>query len=257
MLGISLIPPARVLRTLRLVRNTYERILWSEAAGAQAYLRSRGITAAVAARFHLGAAPAAGSLIRHLHRYRIKAWDLEAAGLVRRFGDRYIEILRSRVVFPLSGPTGRTLGFAGRALVAGPPKYMNTKVSAVGSSRDTLFGLPQAVGSIGRRGLAWIVEGYLDVLACHQVGLTWVVGVGGIRPTTQQALQLRRLVNRVVLILDGGTEAPMISRAAAPLQQVGLEVMAASLPPAIDPDVLVFQEGPSTLERIVARARPC
>ncbi len=254
-LGICLIPPRTVLRALRLARAVYERTLWSESPDAQAFLHSRGIEQKVASRFHLGATPSAGTLIRRLQRQGLAICDLEAAGLLCRRADRCTAVLQSRLVFPLSSHTGRILGFAGRALVAGPPKYMNTKVSAAGSGRDTLFGLPQAMRSISQHKVAWLVEGYIDVLACHQVGLTWVVAAGGTQPTILQALHLRRLTNHVVLILDGGTSPEVILRAAAPLHRVGLGVSATLLPPTIDPDFIVLQEGAERLEGLVARAR--
>jgi DNA primase len=254
-LGICLIPPRRVLRTLRLAGAVYERTLWSESPVAQAFLHSRGIEQKVASRFHLGATPSAGTLIGRLHHHGLAICDLEAAGLLCRRADRCTDVLRSRLVFPLSSHTGRILGFAGRTLVAGSPKYMNTKVSAAGSGRDTLFGLTQAMRSILHHRVAWLVEGYIDVLACHQVGLTWVVAAGGTQPTILQALHLRRLTNRVVLILDGGTSPEVILRAAAPLHRVGLDVSATLLPPAIDPDLLVLREGADRLEHLVARGR--
>jgi len=253
-LGIQLTTPKQVLRTLRMARMLFERTLWSEGLVATSYLQARGIRPNIAARFHLGATPAAGSLVRHLRRQGFAPVDLLASGLLRRQGSRFVELLRSRLIFPLCDPTGRTLGFAGRALDTASLKYLNTRVSAAGSGRNTLFGLPQAARAIRRQRCAWIVEGYIDVLACHQAQLDWVVAVGGTLPTILQALQLRRLSSRVVLLLDGGTVSEVVLRAARPLRAVGLEVMAATLPAGVDPDALVIREGPDALVRVAARA---
>ncbi len=254
-LGIRLTVPKQVLRVLQRARAIYERTLWSELGrSARDYLHSRGIRLQIAPCFHLGATPPPGSLIHLLIDEGFAPTELRAAGLLRGDEGKCVEQLRSRLIFPLCDPMDRTLGFAGRTLCPGALKYLSTRVSRAGSVRDTLFGLPQARSAILRRHLAWIVEGYIDVLACHQVGMDWVVAASGTRLTVLQALQLRRLTPRVVLLLDGGTSSEVVSRAAASLHTVGLEVMAATLPPGIDPDVFVFREGPDALARVAGRA---
>ncbi len=255
-LGIRLMVPKRIRRALQMAQVLYERTLWSGPGElARDYLCSRGIGGQMLPRFHLGATPPVGTLTRRLLCQGFGPAELTAAGLLRYNQGEYVEQLRSRVVFPLCDPIGRTLGFAGRALSAGALKYLNTKASAAGSGRDTLFGLPQAKHAILHQRQAWIVEGYVDALACHQVHLDWVVAAGGTHLTMLQALQLRRLTPRVVLLLDGGTLPEVASRAATSLHTVGLEVLAATLPPGIDPDVLVLQEGPDALARVAGSAR--
>ncbi len=255
-LGIRLTVPKRSRRALQIAQAIYEETLWSGPGElARDYLCSRGIDRQVLPRFHLGATPPVGTLSRRLLSQGFGLAELTEAGLLRcKHGD-YIEQLRSRVVFPLCDPIGWPLGFAGRALSPGALKYLNTKASAADSGRDTLFGLPQAKHAIVCRRQAWIVEGYLDAVACHQVHLDWVVAAGGTHLTLLQALQLRRLTPRVVLLLDGGTLPEVISRAASPLYNVGLEVLATTLPPGMDPDVLVLQEGPDALARVAGSAR--
>ncbi len=252
-LGVSLTTPTRVLRTLQTARGIYEHESWSEPAGpAMRFLQARGIMPQTAARFspgrHTGAARAHPSL----------GWrgstlaDLVAAGLVRGATEEIVESLRSRLIFPLCDFAGRTIAFAGRALHAGPLKYSNTTASAAGSPRETLFGLPQAKRTIQRNRVAWVVEGYFDVLTCHQAGLNWTVGAGGTHVTIHQALLLRRLTPRVVLLLDGDATAQAWARALKPLRSVGLEVRGGRLPPGIDPDELVLREGPDMLVRVAA-----
>ena len=255
-LGIRLTVPKRIRRALQMAEAIFEETLWSGPGElARDYLCSRGIDRQVLPRFHLGATPPVGTLSRRLLCHGFGLAELTEAGLLRCEHGGYTEQLRSRVVFPLCDPIGRTLGFAGRALSPGALKYVNTKASVAGSGRDTLFGLPQAKQAIVCRRQAWIVEGYLDAVACHQVHLDWVVAAGGTHLTLLQALQLRRLTSRVVLLLDGGTLPQVISRAVTPLHNVGLDVLAATLPPDMDPDVLVLQEGPDALARVARGAR--
>ncbi len=254
-LGIPLVVPQRVLRTLQMARHVYERALWADPDGPmQQFLHARGIALRTAARFHVGATPAPGTLIRHLLRQGLTPTDLVAAGLVRRRKDRFVEHLRARVVFPLCDAISRTIGFAGRAVQHHDLKYLNTKASAAGSLREVMFGLPQAERSIRKHGEAWVVEGYFDVLACHQAGLAWTIAPGGTHLTIYQALLLRRLTRRVVLLLDGDASPEIRLRAANSLRAVGLEAVMPQLPASTDPDELVLGQGPDALIRLVADA---
>ncbi len=127
------------------------------------------------------------------------------AGLIKPkdAGGAY-DALRNRLIFPIhEHPTGRIIAFGARRLDDDDePKYLNSPETPVFIKSKTLFGLHQAARSIQREGVAIIVEGYTDVIACHQAGITNVVGTLGTALTSQHAAVLRRLCDTVVLLFD-------------------------------------------------------
>jgi DNA primase len=158
-------------------------------------------------------------------------------------------------MFPILGPGGRTLGFGARSLDGSEPKYLNTPETAVYHKREVLYGLEAARALLARRGTAWIVEGYMDVLALHQAGFGEAVSVSGTALTDRHALLLRRHVPRVVLLFDGDEAGrAAILRSLPPLLQVGLEVTVALLPAGEDPDSLARRGGPEAVRGLVGGA---
>jgi DNA primase len=183
--------------------------------------------------------------------------ELACAGVLVKRRGLYTDSMRGRLVFPLLDPAGRTVGFAGRSLDGSEPKYLNTPASPLGGRGSVLFGLPQAAASIRRRGEAWVVEGYFDVLACHQAGLRWVVAACGVALTVGQALVLRRYASRAVLLYDPDAREEAVERACGNLREVGIEVAVGDLPGGADPDEVVLREGPEALAAAAKEARPC
>ncbi len=158
-------------------------------------------------------------------------------------------------MFPIAGPGGRILGFGARSLDGSEPKYLNTPETAVYHKREVLYGLEAARPVLARRGTAWVVEGYMDVLALQQAGFGEVVAVSGTALTDRHARLLRRHVPRVVLLFDGdeaGRNA--ILRSLPALLSEGFAVSVTLLPPGEDPDSLVRQGGPEALKSLVAGA---
>lgn len=182
----------------------------SQAAAARAYLEKRGLDSATIEKFMLGYAPDAwDGLLGYLRQRGHDLADILAAGLIieREHGEAgrtsHYDRFRQRVMVPIRDVRGQVIGFGARALSGDQqPKYLNTPQTPLFDKSSVLFGLDAARQAIRAAGKAIIVEGYMDVLACHQFGEANVVASMGTALTEQQLRQLRRYTDTIVLALD-------------------------------------------------------
>ena len=174
-------------------------------ADAVAYLRGRGLTDESIAGWELGLAPEGwDNLLRYALTKGHRDDDLLAAGLLseNERGRRY-DRFRNRIVFPIKDRLGRPVGFAGRVLDDGLPKYLNTPETDAFDKGSILYGLDRARRAIRDRGECLVVEGYMDVIALHQTGFDHAVAALGATLTEDQAQELSRLdVGRLLLAFD-------------------------------------------------------
>ncbi|MBI5920604.1 MAG: DNA primase [Betaproteobacteria bacterium] len=166
------------------------------------YLKHRGLSGEIAARFGLGYAPDAWqSLDRVFPDY--KAAELTECGLVidSEQGRRY-DRFRDRIMFPILDQRGNVIGFGGRVLDAGEPKYLNSPETPLFEKGRELYGLPQARKAIHDVGSVIVVEGYMDVVGLAQAGVENVVASLGTATTGMHLQKLFRLTDRVVFCFD-------------------------------------------------------
>lgn len=175
------------------------------AGDALGYLEGRGLTRETIATWGLGFAPNSwDALLRHAAQLGWSGDALLAAGLVSEAenGRRY-DRFRGRIIFPIRDHLGRVVGFAGRVLAGGEPKYLNTPETGLFRKGELLYGLDRAKGAIRESGECIVVEGYMDVLALHQAGFENAVASLGAALTAEQAAQLgRQGVQRLLLAFD-------------------------------------------------------
>lgn len=225
------------------------------------YLKRRGLTGAIAARYGLGWAPPG----RHALAGVFAQYDdplLEEAGLVRRReedGERH-DWFRERVMFPIRGVDGAVIGFGGRVLDDSKPKYMNSPETPVFSKGRELYGLFEGRQALREKGYALVVEGYMDVVALAQHGFPNAVATLGTACTADHVQKLFRFTDRVVFAFDGDAAG---RRAAARALEAALPhatdlrgVKFLFLPSEHDPDSYVRELGPEAFERAVAQAVP-
>ncbi len=234
---------------------------------ARAYLAQRGLREDTIEAFGLGWAPGSGeALVRHLRSEGLPVEDALTAGLVghRQSGGLY-DRFRDRVMFPIADATGRLVAFGGRILperaqpAAGnpPPKYLNSPESPLFRKGHTVYGLGPAREAIRRRGLVVIVEGYMDVLALAEAGVTHVVAPLGTALTVDQLRVLRRFTDVVVACFDGDEAGRRAAARSFPVfLEAGLWGRGAFLPAGTDPDSFVRSEGLAALEAVLASAVP-
>jgi DNA primase len=250
-------------RLLKLVDRTasyYARYLWEsgEAAKAREYLGGRGLEEAVLRDFRVGYAPSAwDKLLVAAQRDGFSQEELAAAGLAQRGrqGGVY-DRFRARIMFPLADARGRILGFGARAMREDQrPKYLNTSDNELYHKGQHLFGLDKARQFAARMGQVLAVEGYTDVLALHQAGISEAVAVMGTALTEEQLAELQRAAGTVFLALDAdsaGQDAML--RVARSAEKRGLELRVVAMPDGTDPAELVAGEGADGFRSRVERS---
>lgn len=235
----------------------FRRTLVSPAgAAARQAITKRGMTEQIVSDFALGAAPDQWDALSNWGGTKnapsIK--NLLAAGLLkpRQEGSGYYDTFRNRWIFPICDDLGRPIAFGGRVLNAeDQPKYLNSPESALFSKSKTLYGLHLAKRAIIASKQAIVTEGYTDVIACHQAGITNVVATLGTALTREHAQMLSRLCDSVVLIFDGDEAGIKAADRAVEVFFSGrIDVTICVLPDNLDPDDLLRQ--PNGVERFYA-----
>ena len=251
-------PREKIWEVISTAAEYFRRLLWEDESGrtARAYLEQRRITREVAERFGLGWAPREIGLLRtYLNSLGFEDERLLEAGLLIA-GDEGSEPrprFRARLMFPIHDVSGHAVGFGGRLIAPGEPKYLNSGESAVFSKGRLLYGLYWAKQSIRRDERALLVEGYFDVVRLVAAGIESVVAPLGTALTEAQATLIRRYTKNVYLLYDSdpaGLKATF--RAADVLLRQGAAVQVVTLPEGEDPDTFVSQHGPEQLESLIA-----
>lgn len=223
---------------------------------AKAYLRSRGFSEGTLERFKLGyALPGWDGLLRALVGEE-KA--LETLGLVLKAKDGgYYDRFRDRVIFTIFSLSGEIAGFAGRALDNTEPIYLNISNTPLFEKSNTLYGLNFARSPAKDAGFMILVEGYTDVLMCHQAGIENTVASMGTSLTENQARLLKRFADRVIIAYDRDAAGKAASlRGMRSLRNTGLDVAVALLPQGYDPDSLMRSLGADAFLRLINEAVP-
>src|ERR1700682_770727 len=238
----------------------FYRTALKEAPGAIEYLRARGLTGPVPARFGIGYAPDDWQpLSKVFADYQGKA--LEVAGLViAGDGGKRYDRFRHRIMFPIHDASGRGVGFAGRVLDDGEPKYLNSPETPVFAKGRELYGLFQARPAIRAAGKVVVVEGYMDVVALAQHGVEFAVATLGTATTPTHAQKLFRVTDAVIFCFDGDEAG---RRAAWRALENTLSVLADGkdarflfLPDGEDPDDTIRQRGKAVFEALIDQATP-
>jgi DNA primase len=238
----------------------YASYLWDskEAGKARQYLEERGLGEEVLRAFGVGYAPSAWDKVLLLgQRAGFKVDELRAVGLAQkgRGGGEY-DRFRSRIIFPIRDRRSRTLGFGGRAMRSDQgAKYVNTAETDFFHKSHLLYGIDLAKEAIAKAGRAVVVEGYTDVLALHQAGVSEAVGVMGTAITEEQVAALSGMVDEVVLALDAdsaGQEAMLRAQRVASGRRMRLRV--AAMPAGEDPADMVAAEGGAERFRALVEA---
>jgi DNA primase len=272
-LGDPVAPPAPGLSKVELLKVT----AWAEAAFVEAlaessesrdYLEKRGISADSTARFRLGYAPESRDwLAARARKAGISAAALERVGLIVRSEKNPVphERFRGRLIFPIHDPRGRTLGFGGRILPSieqkmaasglKTAKYLNSPETPLFQKRRILYGADLARPLARSEGWVAVVEGYTDVIAAHQVGLSNVVGTLGTALGDDHVTALRRLSDRAVLVFDGDEAGQKAADRSLELflgHEVDVRVLV--LPEELDPCDFLLAEGADAFRAMVDRA---
>ena len=231
------------------------------------YLKGRGLSGEIAAQFGLGYAPDGWRGLASV----FPSYDdplLEESGMVIVQGDedtneadrkRY-DRFRDRIMFPIRSVQGEVIGFGGRVLDKGEPKYLNSPETPVFSKGRELYGLHEARTALRQRGYALVVEGYMDVVALAQSGFGNAVATLGTACTAEHVQKLFRFTDSVVFSFDGDAAgrraAGRALEASLPHATDTRSVRFLFLPTEHDPDSYVREFGAEAFEALVAAAVP-
>jgi DNA primase len=242
----------------RKLAGSFHWLLTESPAGRSAleYLAARGVKEGIISEFQLGFAPPDREWLRRFLLSKNYSEDfLVRTGLFSESSGGRSAIFANRLVFPIASPRGEIIAFGGRVLGDGMPKYLNSPETAVFKKGENLFGINRAIQAIRREGIAVIVEGYMDVLAMHQAGITNAVAPLGTALTEQQARLIKRNSPRAILVFDGddaGEKATL--RGVEILERQDISVGIVTLPKGEDPADIVQRGGRETMRRRVGEA---
>lgn len=225
------------------------------------YLKSRGLSGVIAAKFQIGYAPAGWQNLQQIFsNYDNSA--LETAGLVvkNEQGKRY-DRFRDRIMFPIHDQKGQVIGFGGRVInPEDTPKYYNSPETPLFQKGHELYGLFLARRAIRDAGRALVVEGYMDVVALAQYDIHYAVAALGTATTPFHITKLMRQANEIVFCFDGDkaglTAAWRAAMNALPALTDGLKLSFLFLPKEHDPDSYVRAFGKAQFEQEIKDAMP-
>jgi DNA primase len=232
---------------------------------ARAYVQRRGLDVKISAKFSLGYAPDAWEAL--LTRFGAHEEDrrrlLQVGLILERSGERtsgFYDRFRDRLMFPIRDSRGRVIGFGGRVIDQGEPKYMNSPETPLFHKGRELYGLYEARQARGDFKRLVVVEGYMDVVRLHQAGITYAVATLGTATTQEHLNKIFRMTSEVVFCFDGdraGRQAAWRAlENALPLARDGRELKFMFLPEGHDPDTLVAEEGAEAFENRMKAALP-
>jgi DNA primase len=227
-----------------------------DARPAREYLEGRDIPLETGAMLGLGFAPHGKAFLEAMKTLGIPEDVLLQAGLAAQRDDGVVSArFRGRLLFPIHDLRGRAVGFGGRLLVDGEPKYLNSPETGIFHKGKLLYNLHQAKAPIRKEQSVILVEGYFDVLRLVLTGIEHVVAPLGTALTPDQAALLKRFTPAATLLYDSdrpGLQATF--RSGDELLRHGMRVRVATLPTGEDPDTLVKSGGVEALERVLSDA---
>jgi DNA primase len=186
------------------------------------YLKGRGLTGEIAARYGLGYAPDDWQGLQNVFDDYADPAMVECGLVIQNDQGRRYDRFRGRIMFPIQDQRGNVIGFGGRVLGQGEPKYLNSPETPLFRKGEELYGLPQARKAIQEQGMVLVVEGYMDVVGLAQNGVENVVATLGTAATGINVQRLIKLADRVVFCFDRDAAG---DRAARRAMEVSLEYL--------------------------------
>ncbi len=213
------------------------------------YLKQRAMTGAIARDFCIGYAPHGWDHVLQTFgkTSALKQQLLDAGMLIKKEEGGYYDRFRERIMFPIHNRRGRVIGFGGRILEKGEPKYLNSPETPVFQKGHELYGLYQALQANRQLDRALIVEGYMDVIALFQHEITYAVATLGTATSSHHLQRLFRYTTKIIFCFDGDqagrTAAWRALQVTLPIARDDIEIRFMFLPEGEDPDTLVRKEG--------------
>jgi len=247
----------RLYQLNALVANYFHNLVLKHPLGKKAneYLKSRGIKKESIEKFKLGYAPSSwDKLLSQIKEKGFGRELLAKGGLLTSQGKPYFW---NRIIFPILDTQDRVVGFGGRILGKGEPKYLNSPQTPIYDKSRILYGLNWAKGAIRSMGAAVVVEGYMDVILPHQEGFQNFIASMGTSLTSGQVYLLKRFSTQVTMLYDAdaaGVQATL--RGLDLFLEQGVKVKVISLAKGYDPDTFLQNKGREVFSKLLSRALP-
>ncbi len=222
------------------------------------YMKKRGLEPQTLRQFGVGYADGSwDSLYQHFIQRGVDAKTLLDLGLVSYSNGKYFDKYRDRVIFPIINTRGKVIGFGGRILGDGTPKYLNSPESSVFLKKNNLYGLNLTRQDINKENHVILVEGYMDVISLYQHGVRNVSASLGTALTENQAAMLKRYTDNVILSYDADTAGQAAAlRGMDILHRSGCKVKVLHVTDGKDPDEFIKKNGKSEFLKLVQSAMP-
>lgn len=226
------------------------------------YLKNRGLTGEIAKRFGIGYISDSwdGMMNQFATSQQINQQLIDLGMAIQGDKKRPYDRFRGRIMFPISDKRGKVIGFGGRVIENGTPKYLNSPETRIYSKGQELYGLYEAKQACKNLTRLVVVEGYMDVVALAQHGVDYAVASLGTATTSEQLQTLFRTVKEVICCYDGdraGRDAAWRAMDnALPLINDGYSLKFVFVPDGEDPDSLIRQKGQAAFEAVLDSAMP-
>ena len=240
----------------------HEALLSKDGDDARGYLKQRGFTKQTAVRFMIGFSPKGrDALIRHLRAKGFNDKLLLEAGLAREGQEGVVDAFRGRVMFPIHDIAGDPVAFGARLLDGTGPKYLNTSETPIWHKGKVLYAMNLAKADVVKTGRVVLVEGYTDVIALHQAGITVAVASCGTALGLEHFKVVRRFTDRAVLAYDAdqagqAAAARAFEEAFSYSQETGVDARVIELPAGMDPADFVLDKGSDAFLHLADEAVP-
>jgi DNA primase len=226
------------------------------------YLNERGLNSETIEKFSLGYSKNTkydgnDSLFNHLKSKDFTVEHIKASGLVNSNEHGIYDFFRDRLMFPIFDLQGRVVAFGGRIMspLKNAPKYINSPDSIIFKKGDLTYGLNIAKNSIAQKGYAIITEGYMDVIMCHQSGITNAVAPLGTALTPGHLKKIKRFSDKVLLVFDGDAAGTAAAKRSLELIYAGgITAKILPMPSGEDPDSLLKKHGEGYFRRYMSTA---
>ncbi|MES3004550.1 MAG: DNA primase [Patescibacteria group bacterium] len=224
------------------------------------YLKNRGIEESTIKNWRIGFSSLEWrDLFTYLSGKGVSEQDMLAVGLVKRKegSTSCYDVFRGRIMFPINDSSGRVVGFSGRILVTeeNSPKYLNSPETILFNKSEILFGLDKAKNSIKIKDYSILVEGQMDLIMLHQIGIANTVASSGTALTENQLKKLQRLSNRIIMAYDGDEAGFSASRRSSQIAlQLGMDLKVATMKSGTDPADLA-KDNPALLKEVLTSSK--
>ncbi len=223
------------------------------------YLKQRGISGNIAKDFEIGFAPSSwDTLLQAFPEHKQQLFD--AGMLIKKDDGGFYDRFRDRIMFPIRDRRGRIIGFGGRIIDQGEPKYLNSPETTIFQKGHELYGLYQTLQAHKQLHRILVVEGYMDVIALFQYDINYAVATLGTATSTSHVERLFRHTSEIIFCFDGDqagrSAAWRALQITLPLMHDGVQVRFMFLPDGEDPDSLVRKEEKNAFEKQIQDALP-